>query len=180
MSNDKMKINAGHKNVDTSEEKKTAASARIDKRITLLDDIVMEREATFTSMEGLPTKLTEFTTKNDWVAADIDLKSITFTRGTYYQKWNKEKFETRLTKLFEQIKNPKRMNDEVKILNDQINDLRLINQNLMEANHKLDRKLSREVALLKNQLKASLAANKRLHEQLQRKADVVTFKPKGN
>lgn len=179
MSNEKMKINAGHKNVDTSEEKKAAASARIDKRITILNDIVREREATLTSMEGLPTKLTEFT-NNDWVAADIDLKSIKFTRGTYYQKWNKEKFETRLTKLFEQIKNPKRMNDEVKILNDQINDLRLINQNLMEANHKLDRKLSREVALLKNQLKASLAANKRLHEQLQRKADVVIFKPKGN
>ena len=174
-----MKINAGHKNVDTSEEKKTAASARIDKRITLLDDIVRDREATFTSMEGLPTKLTEFT-HNDWVADEIDLKSITFTRGTYYQKWNKEKFETRLTKLFERIKNPKRMNDEVKDLNAQINDLRLINQNLMEANHRLDRKLSREVALLKNQLTASLAANKRLHEQLQRKADVVTFKPKGN
>lgn len=179
MSNEKMKINAGHKNVDTSEEKKAAASARIEKRITLLNDIVREREATLMSMEGLPTKLTEFT-NNDWVAADIDLKSITFTRGTYYQKWNKEKFETRLTKLFEHIKNPKQMNDEVKILNDKINGLRLINQNLMEANHKLDRKLSREVALLKNQLTASLAANKRLHEQLQRKADVVIFKPKGN
>lgn len=169
------KPNKGHKNVDTSEEKKAAASARIDKRISLLEDIVSERETRFASMEGLPTKLKEFTDSNDWIVGDVDLESMTFGRGTYYQKWNKDKFEERLNGLFKRIKKPKRVDDEVNELNDRIEQLELENMNLMEANLRLDRKLSREVKLLKQQLEASKQANRRLQEQLNSKADVIPF-----
>lgn len=169
------KPNKGHKNVDNSEEKKAAASARIEKRISILEDIVSEREAGFASMEGLPKKLKEFTDSNDWVVGDVDLESMTFGRGTYYQKWNKDKFEKRLNDLFKRIKNPKKVDDEVNELNDRLEQLELENMNLMEANLRLDRKLSREVKLLKKQLEASKQANRRLQEQLNRKADVIPF-----
>ncbi|HHB1579565.1 TPA: hypothetical protein ACN983_004682 [Vibrio parahaemolyticus] len=169
------KPNKGHKNVDTSEEKKAAASARIERRISILEDIVSERVASFASMEGLPKKLKEFTDSNDWIEGDVDLESMTFGRGTYYQKWNKDKFEKRLNDLFERIKNPKKVDDEVNELNDRLEQLERENMNLMEANLRLDRKLSREVKLLKKQLEASKEANKRLQEQLNRKADVVPF-----
>ncbi|MFV8457172.1 MULTISPECIES: hypothetical protein [Vibrio harveyi group] len=169
------KPNKGQKNVDTSEEKKAAASARIEKRISALEDIVSKREACFANMEDLPKKLTEFTDSNDWLVGDVDLESMTFGRGTYYQKWNKDKFEKRLNNLFKRIKTPKRMDDEVNELNDRLKQLELENMNLMEANLRLDRKLSREVSLLKKQLQASKEANKRLQEQLNRKADVVPF-----
>ncbi|MCW8333731.1 hypothetical protein [Vibrio paucivorans] len=167
--------NKGHKNVDTSEEKKAAASARIERRISILEDIVSERVASFVSLEGLPKKLKEFTDSNDWIVGDVDLESMTFGRGTYYQKWNKDKFEKRLNDLFERIKNPKKVDDEVNELNDRLEQLERENMNLMEANLRLDRKLSREVKLLKKQLEASKEANRRLQEQLNRKADVVPF-----
>ncbi|WCP66723.1 hypothetical protein LYZ37_12845 [Vibrio tubiashii] len=169
------KPNKGHKNVDTSEEKKAAASARIERRISILEDIVSERVASFASMEGLPKKLKEFTDSNDWIVGDVDLESMTFGRGTYYQKWNKDKFEKRLNDLFERIKNPKKVDDEVNELNDRLGQLERENMNLMEANLRLDRKLSREVKHLKKQLEASKEANRRLQEQLNRKADVVPF-----
>ncbi|AWG77737.1 hypothetical protein [Vibrio parahaemolyticus] len=169
------KPNKGHKNVDTSEEKKAAASARIEKRISILENIVSEREASFASMEGLPKKLKEFIDSNDWIVGDVDLESMTFVRGTYYQKWNKDKFEKRLKNLFKRITNPKKVDDEVNELNEQLEQLELENMNLMEANLRLDRKLSREVKLLKEQLEASKKANRRLQEQLNRKADVVPF-----
>ncbi|NOI60423.1 hypothetical protein [Vibrio coralliilyticus] len=169
------KPNKGHKNVDTSEEKKAAASARIERRISILEDIVSERVASFASMEGLPKKLKEFTDSNDWIVGDVDLESMTFGRGTYYQKWNKDKFEKRLNDLFERIKNPKKVDDEVNELNDKLEQLERENMNLMEANLRLDRKLSREVKHLKKQLEASKEANRRLQEQLNRKADVVPF-----
>ena len=169
------KPNKGHKNVDTSEEKKAAASARIERRISILEDIVSERVASFASMEGLPKKLKEFTDSNDWIVGDVDLESMTFGRGTYYQKWNKNKFEKRLNDLFERIKNPKKVDDEVNELNDRLGQLERENMNLMEANLRLDRKLSREVKHLKKQLEASKEANRRLQEQLNRKADVVPF-----
>jgi uncharacterized protein YutD len=173
------KVNKGHKNVDNSEEKKAAATARIDKRISLLENLISERETRLASMEGLPTKLKEFTDRNDWIVGDVDLESMTFSRGTYYQEWNIDKFEKRLNGLFKRIKNPNQMEDEISALNERIDELVLINTNLMEANHKLDQKLSREVSRLKSMLKASLQANKRLHDQLQSKADVVPFNPKG-
>ncbi|WP_305841439.1 hypothetical protein [Photobacterium leiognathi] len=102
------KSNKGHKNVDTSEEKKAAASARIEKRISILEDIVSEREANFASMEGLPKQLKGFIESNDWIVGDVDLESMTFVRGTYYQTWNKDNFEKRLQKLFKRIKTPKK------------------------------------------------------------------------
>lgn len=169
------KPNKGHKNVDTSEEKKAAASARIEKRISILEDIVSDREASFASMEDLPKKLKEFTDSNGWVVGDVELESMTFGRGTYYQKWNKDKFEKRLNDLFKRIKKPKKVDDEVNELNDRLEQLKLENMNLMEANLRLDRKLSREVKLLKKQLEVSKEANRRLLEQLNRKADVVPF-----
>ncbi len=67
------------------------------------------------------------------------------------------------------------MDDKVNELNDRLKQLELENINLMEANLRLDRKLSREVNLLKQQLQASKEANRRLQEQLNRKADVVPF-----
>ncbi|MFM2584043.1 hypothetical protein [Vibrio campbellii] len=169
------KLNKGHKNVDTSEEKKAAASDRIEKRISTLEDIVSKREASFANMEGLPKTFKEFTDSNDWIVGDVDLESMTFGRVTYYQKWNKDKFEKRLNYLFKRIKNPKKVDDEVNELNDKLKQLELENMNLMEANLRLDRKLSREVNLLKQQLQACKEANRRLQEQLNRKADVVPF-----
>ncbi|NMO71862.1 hypothetical protein [Vibrio breoganii] len=175
----KNKPNKGHKNVDTSEEKKAAASARIEKRISILEGIVSEREANFSDMEGLPKKLTEFTDSNDWIVGSIDPESIKFGRGTYYQKWNIDRFENRLNNLFNRIKHPKKVDDKVTELTAKNNQLTLENESLMAANLCLDRKLSREVKLLKTQLEASIAANRRLQDQLNRKADVIPFtKPK--
>ncbi|XPP89136.1 hypothetical protein ACN08N_03415 [Photobacterium leiognathi subsp. mandapamensis] len=167
--------NKGHKNVDTSEEKKAAASARIEKRISILEEIVSKREANFESMEGLPKKLVEFTDNSDWIIGDVDPKSMTFGRGTYYQKWNRDRFEKRLNSIFERIKQPKKVDDEVQMLNKKVAQLELENINLMETNLLLDRKLSREVKLLKQQLEASQNANRRLQELLSQKAVIVPF-----
>ncbi|OBU45617.1 hypothetical protein [Photobacterium damselae] len=169
------KPNKGHKNVDTSEEKKAAASARIEKRISILEEIVSKREANFESMEGLPKKLVEFTDNSDWIIGDVDLKSMTFGRGTYYQKWNKDRFEKRLNSIFERIKKPKKVDDEVQVLNKKVAQLELENINLMETNLLLDRKLSREIKLLKQQLEASQNTNRRLQELLSQKAVIVPF-----
>ncbi|HDY7616834.1 TPA: hypothetical protein RQJ81_003762 [Vibrio vulnificus] len=169
------KPNKGHKNVDTSEEKKAAASERVEKRISTLEDIVSKREESFASMEDLPKTLKEFTDSNDWIVGDVDLESMTFGRVTYYQKWNKDRFEKRLDDLFKRIKSPKKVDDEVNVLKDKVKQLELENMNLMEANLRLDRKLSREVNLLKQQLRTSIEANRRLQEQLDRKADVLLF-----
>ncbi|WP_341508769.1 hypothetical protein WAX88_10750 [Photobacterium damselae subsp. damselae] len=169
------KPNKGHKNVDNSEEKKAAASARIENRISILEEIVSKREANFVSMEGLPKKLTEFTDNNDWIVGDVDLKSMTFGRGTYYQKWNRDRFEKRLNSIFERIKKPKKVDDEVQMLNKKVAQLELENINLMETNLLLDRKLSREIKLLKQQLEASQNTNRRLQELLSQKAVIVPF-----
>ncbi len=169
------KPNKGHKNVDNSEEKKAAASARIENRISILEEIVSKREANFGSMEGLPKKLTEFTDNNDWIVGDVDLKSMTFGRGTYYQKWNRDRFEKRLNSIFERIKKPKKVDDEVQMLNKKVAQLELENINLMETNLLLDRKLSREIKLLKQQLEASQNTNRRLQELLSQKAVIVPF-----
>ncbi|BAX51666.1 hypothetical protein PDPUS_1_00291 [Photobacterium damselae subsp. piscicida] len=169
------KPNKGHKNVDNSEEKKAAASDRIDKRISILEEIVSKREANFVSMEGLPKKLTEFTDNNDWIVGDVDLKSMTFGRGTYYQKWNRDRFEKRLNSIFERIKKPKKVDDEVQMLNKKVAQLELENINLMETNLLLDRKLNREIKLLKQQLEASQNTSRRLQELLSQKAVIVPF-----
>ncbi|HIF9533863.1 TPA: hypothetical protein ACX6S0_002204 [Photobacterium damselae] len=169
------KPNKGHKNVDNSEEKKAAASARIENRISILEEIVSKREANFVSMEGLPKKLTEFTDNNDWIVGDVDLKSMTFGRGTYYQKWNRDRFEKRLNSIFERIKKPKKVDDEVQMLNKKVAQLELENINIMETNLLLDRKLSREIKLLKQQLEASQNTNRRLQELLSQKAVIVPF-----
>lgn len=76
-------------------------------------------------MEGLPKKLTEFTDNNDWIVGDVDLKSMTFGRGTYYQKWNRDRFEKRLNSIFERIKKPKKVDDEVQMLNKRLLSLSL-------------------------------------------------------
>ncbi|CAK2715021.1 conserved hypothetical protein [Vibrio crassostreae] len=168
------KPNKGHKNVDTSEEKKAAATARLEKRVYLLEQIVDSREVSFVSMENLPKKLTEFVT-DDWLANDVDRESVAVSRATYYQTWNKEKFERKLNNLFERIKNPKKLGAEVDQLQDKVDELELVKKNLMEANLRLEQLLAYEVILLKKKLKASEAANRRLQEQLNKKADVIPF-----
>lgn len=168
------KPNKGHKNVDTSEEKKAAATSRLEMRVNILEQIVNERETSFVSMENLPKKLTEFI-GDSWLASDIDKESVKISRATCYQTWNREKFEKKLNTLFERIKNPKSVGAEVEQLQAKVDELELVKQNLMEANLRLDQRLNREVNLLKKKLSASQKANKRLQEQLDSKADVIPF-----
>ncbi|MFA0070786.1 hypothetical protein AB4344_23610, partial [Vibrio breoganii] len=117
---------------------------------------------------------TEFVT-DDWLANDVDRESVAVSRATYYQTWNKEKFERKINNLFERIKNPKKLGAEVDQLQDKVDELELVKKNLMEANLRLEQMLACEVSLLKKKLKASEAANRRLQEQLNKKADVIPF-----